>query len=136
MQSFGNASLYFSQIYTALYTLSFTSGKPAARLYRLQYKGTLRYRTYSLEPEAVVIRRVTDWCVRGATCPKSSPSLAPGNRRVPKAESVQHPAFLPLFEQLQLTQAGQAGLQPLLIPTALSFHGQRERREHESKRAW
>lgn len=85
---------------------------------------------------AVFLRRVAVWSVQGAPSrPQSSPRRPPGALRVPEAERAQHPALLPLFEQLQLTQAGQAGLQPLLIPTALRFHGQRESREQDSKRA-
>ena len=64
-----------------------------------------------------------------------SPRRLSSKPRVAEAQRAQHPALLPLLEQLQLTQAGQAGLQPLLVSTPLLFHGQRKRRQHKLRAA-
>lgn len=91
--------------------------------------------TYRLVPTVIgcgVFR-----CVQGKKCrAQVSPRRLSRNQRVAEAQSAQHPAFLPLFEQVQLAQAGQAGLQPLLVSTTLFFHGQRKRRQQKLGAAW
>lgn len=86
--------------------------------------------TYRLVP--AVTRCGVFRCVQGE---KRRPQLSPGrlsrNRRVAEAQGAPHPALLPLLQQFQLTQAGQAGLQPLLVSASLLFHGQRERRQQK-----
>lgn len=87
----------------------------------------IRKSSYRMAPITKVWRTVG--------CLRSGPDIAPCRAswdRVPEGEGTEHQTFLPLFQQLQLTQTGQTRLKALLIPTALSCHWERKRSVHRS----